>query len=230
VKDKVRKGLNNEGIAGLKQSRYKRKRANKAVRESEDLFRAAFENHAAVKLLIDPDTGNILDANKAAVDYYGWSKGQLCTMKIWDINTLSPDDVKKEMEKATTLKRIYFEFRHRRADGSIRDVAVFSNNITTKSKAILHSIIHDITDRKEMEKERDNLIVELREALSQVKALSGLLPICASCKRIKNEQGQWEQIEVYIRSRSEAEFSHSICPQCLKTLYPGYSKDKTISE
>lgn len=196
------------------------------MRDSEDLFRAAFENHAAVKLLIDPDTGNILDANRAAVDYYGWSKDQLRTMKIWDINTLSPDEVKKEMEKATTLKRIYFEFRHRRADGSIRDVAVFSNNITTKDKAILHSIIHDITDRKEMEQERDKLIVELKEALSQVKALRGLLPICASCKRIKNEEGKWEQIEGYIRSRSEADFSHSICPECLKALYPEYSKEK----
>lgn len=226
MKDKVRKRLNNAGTARLKQPGYKREAAKRALRDSEDLFRAAFENHAAVKLLIDPDTGNILDANRAAVDYYGWSKDQLRTMKIWDINTLSPDEVKKEMEKATTLKRIYFEFRHRRADGSIRDVAVFSNNITTKDKAILHSIIHDITDRKEMEQERDKLIVELKEALSQVKALRGLLPICASCKRIKNEEGKWEQIEGYIRSRSEADFSHSICPECLKALYPEYSKEK----
>ncbi|OPY65844.1 MAG: putative diguanylate cyclase YdaM [Syntrophorhabdus sp. PtaU1.Bin050] len=225
-KNKVKDQLDKEGTAGLKQSKHERKRAKEALRESEDLFRDAFENHAAVKLLIDPDTGNILDANKAAIDYYGWSNDQLQKMKIWDINILSPDDVKKEMEKARTLRRTYFEFRHRRADGSIRDVAVFSNNITTKGKAILHSIIHDITDRKETEKERDKLIVELKEALSQVKVLSGLLPICASCKRIKNEEGQWEQIEVYIRGRSEAEFSHSICPQCLKTLYPEYSKDK----
>jgi len=218
-KDKTRNQRNNEGIAGSEQSKSEHKRVKEALQESENLFKNVFENHAAVKLLIDPDTGNILDANKAAVDYYGWSKDQLCQMKILDINTLPPDAVKREMEKAKTFQRTYFEFRHRRADGSIRDVAVFSNNIATKGKAILHSIIHDITDRKEMEKERDKLIFELREALSRVKVLSGLLPTCAYCKKIRNDKGEWEQMEVYIKEHSEANFTHGICPECKARLY-----------
>lgn len=82
------------------------------------------------------------------------------------------------------------------------------------------SVSLDITKQKRAEKEREKLIAQLQKALAEVKKLSGLLPICASCKKIRNDQGYWEQIETYIGSRSEADFSHGICPECKKKLYP----------
>jgi PAS domain S-box-containing protein len=84
----------------------------------------------------------------------------------------------------------------------------------------------DITERKQAEEERRVLILELQEALKKVKLLSGLLPICASCKKIRNDKGYWEQMEIYIRDHSEADFSHSICPECMGKLYPEYHKKK----
>jgi hypothetical protein len=78
----------------------------------------------------------------------------------------------------------------------------------------------EIDERKRVELEREKLINELQDALTEVKALSGLLPICASCKKIRDDKGYWNQIESYIRDHSEAEFSHSICPECAKKLYP----------
>jgi CheY-like chemotaxis protein len=69
-------------------------------------------------------------------------------------------------------------------------------------------------------KERERLISDLEKALNEVKRLSGLLPICASCKKIRNKDGSWQQIEVYIHEHSEADFSHSICPACARILYP----------
>jgi PleD family two-component response regulator len=74
--------------------------------------------------------------------------------------------------------------------------------------------------------EKEKLIVELQEALAKVKTLSGLLPICSSCKKIRDDTGYWNQIETYIRERSEADFTHSICPKCAKMLYPGLLRDK----
>ncbi len=142
-----------------------RKRAEEALRESEALYRNLFENHAAVKLTIDPDTGSIIDANEAAVNYYGWSHEQLRQMKIQEINTLSPEKIKEEMEKAKTKKRIHFEFRHRRADGSVRDVEVFSSKIEVKGKDLLHSIIHDITERKLAEEKLQRTLENLRKAI-----------------------------------------------------------------
>ncbi len=81
-----------------------------------------------------------------------------------------------------------------------------------------------LTERKKAEEEREKLIVELQNALAEVRALSGLLPICSSCKKIRDDQGYWNQIEVYISSHSTATFSHSICPECAKKLYPEYYK------
>jgi len=141
-----------------------RKRAEEALRESEALFRKLFEDHAAVKLIIDPDTGSLIDANEAAAQYYGWSRERLKAMKITEINTLAPEEVKKEMEKARANKRIHFEFRHRLADGSIRDVEVFSSKIEVKGKDFLHSIIHDITDRKRVEDELLNTLKQLQDS------------------------------------------------------------------
>lgn len=78
----------------------------------------------------------------------------------------------------------------------------------------------EVEERRRAQIEKDNLIVELKAALANVKTLSGLLPICASCKKIRDDNGYWNQIESYIRSRSDANFSHSICPECAEKLYP----------
>ncbi len=78
----------------------------------------------------------------------------------------------------------------------------------------------EIEERKRAQIEKDNFIVKLKDALREVRTLSGLLPICASCKNIRDDNGYWNQIESYIRTHSDAEFSHSICPACAKMLYP----------
>jgi hypothetical protein len=85
--------------------------------------------------------------------------------------------------------------------------------------------IRDITEHKRVEEERERLIRELQKAISQVKTLSGMLPICASCKKIRDDKGYWNQIEAYLQRHSDAEFSHSICPECAKKLYPEYYKN-----
>jgi DNA-binding response OmpR family regulator len=80
-------------------------------------------------------------------------------------------------------------------------------------------------ERKQLELEREQLIGELRDALAMIKTLGGLLPICASYKKIRDDQGDWTQLEVYISEHSEANFSHGLCPPCAKTLYPDYYED-----
>jgi len=85
----------------------------------------------------------------------------------------------------------------------------------------------DITDRKKAEKQKESLLVNLQEALAKVKTLSGFLPICASCKKVRDDEGYWHQIESYIRDHSDAEFSHGICPTCARKLYPELYKDET---
>ncbi|MCG2824608.1 MAG: response regulator [Desulfurivibrionaceae bacterium] len=75
-------------------------------------------------------------------------------------------------------------------------------------------------ERKRIENEKEQVIAELQEALAKVKLLSGFIPICASCKKIRDDTGYWQQVEAYIQKHSNAEFSHSICPDCSHKLYP----------
>ena len=81
----------------------------------------------------------------------------------------------------------------------------------------------DITEQKQLEAQREGLIEELRNALTHIKTLRGLLPICASCKKIRDDGGSWKQIETYISDHSDAKFSHGICPECVQKLYPEWS-------
>lgn len=81
-------------------------------------------------------------------------------------------------------------------------------------------VLRDITSRVKTEKAREKLIYKLQEALNKIRTLSGLLPICAACKKIRDDQGYWKQIEHYIQEHSDAEFTHSICPECTHELYP----------
>jgi len=84
---------------------------------------------------------------------------------------------------------------------------------------LLPSVIEQVLHQRDLAEERERLIVELQKALAKVKILAGLIPICASCKKIRTDEGYWEAIEVYIRDHSEADFTHSICPECIEELY-----------
>jgi hypothetical protein len=85
-------------------------------------------------------------------------------------------------------------------------------------------LLASITELKHLEINNKRLIRELQAEIQKVKALSGLLPICAGCKKIRDDEGYWHQVEVYIRNHSEAEFSHGLCPECEKSLYPELSE------
>jgi hypothetical protein len=83
---------------------------------------------------------------------------------------------------------------------------------------------------KQSEEKQRKLVVKLQEALARVKTLTGILPICASCKKIRDDRGYWNQVEAYVRDHTEAEFSHGICPDCAKELYPEYYREKGPEE
>ncbi|WP_333788394.1 PAS domain S-box protein [Methanomethylovorans sp.] len=140
-------------IEGLITDLTEQKNVEEALRESESRYRSLFENNHSAMLVIDPDTGNIVDANPAAVSFYGWTREELKSKNIKEINTLSPSEVKEEMDLATKAQRTHFSFKHLLADGSVRDVEVFSGPIYMNGKMLLYSIINDITERNRMEQE-----------------------------------------------------------------------------
>jgi len=139
-----------------------RKKMLETLSQSERKFRTLFENHTAVKLLIDPETGNIIDANGAASAFYGWSVDELKRMSIFDINTLSPSQIRNEFKKVSNSLNTPFYFIHRLKDGTLCNVEVFSSRVQLDGKELLHSIVHDITERKKAE-QRVNLMIRSLE-------------------------------------------------------------------
>ncbi len=109
--------------------------------------------------------------------------------------------------------------RHRKKDGTLIDVEVIAHDIAFGEWNALLAVLTDVTERRRAAEERDRMINELKEALANVKTLRSLIPICASCKKIRDDKGYWSQVEVYVRDRSEAEFTHGICPDCMKNVY-----------
>jgi len=97
--------------------------------------------------------------------------------------------------------------------------------VSPTSQNIVCSFL-DITDRKQAEEERERLITELQSAIEHIKTLRGIIPICASCKKIRDDKGYWQQVEAYVSRHTEAQFSHGVCPDCMKKLYPEFCEDK----
>ena len=166
------------GILGILLDISEFKKVEEALRESEERYRSLFMNNHSVMLIIDPKSADIVDANPAATSFYGWSNEELTRKKLTDINTLTKSQVFKEMKRAKLKEGRIFHFKHRLANGKIRDVEVYSGPIKVYGRELLYSIIHDITKRKQAElsliekrKELENKTHELEEVNAALKVL-----------------------------------------------------------
>lgn len=133
------------------------------LKESEKKFRTLFQNHSAVKLIIDPETGHILEANDAAARFYGLPVNILQNMNMSEILMINPEDFRKNLRMAGIQNNVFSEYTHYKSDGRPVDVEVFSSNISLGGKNLVHSIIHDISEKKKTEQ---NLLL-LKRAVEQ---------------------------------------------------------------
>ena len=188
--------------------------------DNEARYRLLFENSMDGILLTSPD-GRIFDANPSACAILGRTREQIISLQREDLIDRNDPSLARLVEERKRTGRAHGELRAYRPNGTTFPMeissVVFPDIVGTPFTCIM---LRDISVRKLAELERDELITDLQSALSKVKMLSGLLSICASCKKIHNENGEWEFLENYIRKRSTADFSHGLCPDCLRKLYP----------
>ncbi|MHB8834655.1 MAG: sigma-54-dependent transcriptional regulator [Candidatus Methylomirabilia bacterium] len=182
-------------------------------------------------LLLSKDC-RILWANKAALEQAGLTLPEIAGKSCHEVShnretpCEPPDDPCPLPELLRTGTAKMTQHTHFGKDGNRISVEVNVYPIRN-TRGEINRIIHvarDVTERRRLEEERERMILELQEALNKVKTLSGLLPICASCKKIRDDKGYWNQIEGYIQSHSEAMFTHGICPECTKKFFPEVTK------
>ncbi|MGD9975731.1 MAG: PAS domain S-box protein [Desulfatirhabdiaceae bacterium] len=148
-------------VLGVSHDITERKKIEETLREKEQLYRSMFEQNHAIKLLIDPESGKIIDANSAACKFYRYSHEKITKLYIWDINTLGEAETRKRMIRVMLDNETDFEFMHRLGSGETRCVLVYSSKVKIQGKSILYSVVVDITDRKnaqiKMKQNADNL-------------------------------------------------------------------------
>jgi PAS domain S-box-containing protein len=134
----------------------------------------------------------------------------------------SPEAYRELWQNITGGKEWHGEFHNRKKNGDLYWESASISSIRDLAGRITHYIAvkEDITVQKKAAAEREKLVTELREAVVSVKSLSGLLPICSGCKKIRDDKGYWSQVESYVQKHSEATFTHSLCPDCVKKYFP----------
>lgn len=181
----------------------------------ETLFSATHD----VVLVLDGETQRILYVNETVQRVLGYEPSALLGQPFTPL--LAGDDPDC-IEEAQLVDGVYGPLRLRCADGRIRSADATVAVVPWDGKPALYYSLRDVTARTQLEAERERLISELQNALATVKQLSGMLPICANCKRIRNDDGYWATVEQYLSEHTEAQFSHGICPDCCTKLYPEY--------
>ncbi|NTW71557.1 MAG: PAS domain S-box protein [Eubacteriaceae bacterium] len=133
------------------------------LEESEERYRSLFFNNHAIMMIIDPKNGQIIETNPAANHYYGWTGDEMTKMNISQINMLSPEEILMEMANSVAENRHHFQFRHKKSDDSISHVEVYSGPIRFMDKTLLYSIVHDITEKKNLEDSKIQVEAHLRQ-------------------------------------------------------------------
>jgi PAS domain S-box-containing protein len=213
-------------VAGIEAVRdiTQRKKMEEKLRESEERFRRIFEDGPLGMLIADPDY-RVLKANKALCEMLGYTEAELKGRSIGEITHA------EDMEKSVGLSKqllhgevplFRLEKRYVKKNGDLLWVNLTVTAIRGQEGKVLYALgmVENISRRKLAEQERERLVRDLQQALDNAKTLHGLLPMCAWCKKIRNDKGYWQKVETYVQEHSDASFTHGICPECLNKVDP----------
>lgn len=204
--------------AGLLETITTLEQAQAALRESRERYRTLVDNMQDLLCELNQD-GRYLYVSKNYADVLGYEPAELLGRNAFEL--VHPDDlaaVTAVFDSPSGQGQTVFRYRHR--NGEWRWMESAGKAYTTvegENRGVV--ISRDITERKRGEEERENHILLLQHALDNIKVLRGLLPICAHCKKIRDDQGQWHTVETYVKERADVDFSHGICPECLNKHY-----------
>ena len=207
----------------------RRRAAEMALKESEQRFRTLFDDAPVGHALNRLSDGWFLSVNPTFAAITGHTIDELNALSYWDLTPREYAD--QEAVQLASLKTLGkygpYEKEYIHKDGRRIPVVLNGSLVTDPDGTqLILSVVSDITQRRQHEHERESLIQSLQDAVEEVRSLSGLLPICSSCKKIRNDGGYWQQIEAYLAEHTEASFTHGICPDCAAHYFPGTGSGK----
>ncbi len=209
------------------------KLAARQSQDNEERYRALFTNDIDAISIFDIETKRIVDVNDAYLKLYGYEREEVIGQPV-SIVSAEPEATHRAVDQAAVGGEVLIqERRHRRKDGTLLMVEIAAGPFSWREQKLMYAFIRNITPRKKAEealiaheKGLQQKNAELRRALDEVTQLRGFLPICCHCKKIRDVNGYWEQLEVYISRHSAADFTHTYCPNCIHEFFPGLSADE----
>ena len=166
--------------------------------------------------------GKVYEANRRFAAMLGYTVEEVQRLSVWDWDFQWSKSRLMEMLRDVDDTGDHFATVHKRKDGTLCEVEISTNGAVYQNRKLVFCVCRDITERKRSEEERKQLIQELQTALAEVKTLRGIIPICTQCKKIRDDSGYWQRVEQYIQERSDVLFTHGICDECARNLYPWF--------
>ena len=187
-----------------------------AQQEALEKFEKVFRVNPAPMALSDGETRRFLEINAAYSRVLGWEPDDVVGRTVFDLDmAVDPEAFRQAggmMSRYGVIRDVPLQVRSK--DGKVHDGLFSGEVIRGQGRTYLLTVMVDVTAQRKAEFEREQVIRELRSALDQIEALQRILPICAHCKKIRDDQGYWQQVEAYVSSHTGARFSHGICPDC----------------
>jgi len=197
--------------------------------QTKNPFKIIFEKSSDALLILNGENGTILEANQTVESILGYESKTLPGKRFYILLSSDSRSSREDIMKKITVYGNVFVQEFRRADGSPCTMDLTVTMIPWKDNSAILVTIRDATERIRAEQEREKLIRELQEAMEKIKTLKGLVPICMHCKNIRDDEGFWQKVEIYVQEHSDAQFSHGICPSCLKKYYPEYYEEDELT-
>ncbi|OFW60992.1 MAG: hypothetical protein A2133_04245 [Actinobacteria bacterium RBG_16_64_13] len=194
-------------------------RAEELLRD-EVAWRRMLVDQSRDGIVVLDEEGKVYEANIAFARMLGYSMEEMPFLYVWDWESQYSRTEILGMLESVDKSGDHFETRHRRKDGTDYEVEISTNGAEYGGKKLVFCVCRDVTERNQAHREREALIGELKRALAEIRALRGILPICSFCKKVRDDDGYWEQVDVYIQEHLQADVTHGVCPECMREHYP----------
>lgn len=187
------------------------------LQKAEEKFKSFFDSITDMLLIIDGHTRLIVHANQQACYMLGYKN-----LLYRDYTGLFPgeDKILSSPEHVNFYDNVCEYKEIILSDGSLCPVDITVSVVDWYDKKSILLALRDRREKKMHEEEREKLVCDLQEAMAKIKTLNGLIPICSSCKKMRDDKGYWNSVEEYIKIHSEADFTESVCPSCMTKFYP----------
>ncbi len=205
--------------------------ANRSVTNEKNKYLTIFESLAPPVILTDTE-GRVENLNYAASRLFrgSHSPGSVYYGESGEHAPISWLELELAMFRDCCDENLTFEKTLQQEDGDRVFEVKFARMLDVSKKSVgITVILNEITPRKKAQAEREAVIQKLEEALEKIQTMAGLIPICAGCKKVRKDSGYWEQIETYVTEHADVQFSHGMCPECVKVYYPDIGKKTSAS-